>query len=380
MLRVQALKLRDRTFGNWHAEIVDSWNYQDFVSDQERREDWISFDCLCYVPEVNTVFAGVTSFATDILWGYDRGESRWVDGGFRLLADPYDAKLHRSLVRHRDKLYGAVALLHDVDRYWDAPGGAIVEFDYQSSRLRKIGIPIPHTYIQAIALDAQRSVLYGQTFTPERLFSFDLLTGSTRDLGLIGSGMMMAQAQNIVLDDKGAVWGSWGVTRAWQDWCGKDAVRLFRFDPGCERIDYLPTGLPDPDNPRATVQVDALFNFHTGCLYASGGNGSLYRIDVQSGKAEHLFRPLEGRPARLSAIAVAPDGMAYGVVGKQGDCHLMRFDYRSESHSLLGRVEDASGVRCWQVHDIVSTHDGVLFAGENDVPDRSGYLWEISVP
>jgi hypothetical protein len=31
----------------------------------------------------------------------------------------------------------------------------------------------------------------------------------------------------------------------------------------------------------------------------------------------------------------------------------------------------------WQCHDVAITPDGTLYAGENDHPRRSGYLWQI---
>ena len=34
---------------------------------------------------------------------------------------------------------------------------------------------------------------------------------------------------------------------------------------------------------------------------------------------------------------------------------------------------------CWQVHDVAVTPDGTIYAGENDSPYRSGYLWEIRI-
>lgn len=43
----------------------------------------------------------------------------------------------------------------------------------------------------------------------------------------------------------------------------------------------------------------------------------------------------------------------------------------------IGPVRDAAGVSLWQCHDLALTPDGVLYAGENDNPSRSSYLWEI---
>lgn len=378
-MEVGSLKLKNRSFGNWHREVENHWDYDDMIKDDGWRKDWISFDCLCYVKQQNTIYAGITSFDADIFWGYNRSSRQWVPTGYERIVDKYDAKFHRSLVFHEGCLYGGVALLHDIDRYWDAPGGAIVKYDVSSGKIEKLGIPIPHHYIQSMVLDKGREIIYGQTFTPERLFSFDLSTGKSRDIGPIGSGMEMGQGENLVLDSEGNVWGAWSVTRAWQDNPGVDSIRLFRYRADQERIEYLKEGLPRPDSSYGNVKIEGLFNFDTGCLYASGGNGALYRIAPESGQAEYLFSPVVERRSRLASMALGDDGYAYGVVGRDGQCELLRFDPAKESYELLGEIVDQDGVRCWQVHDLVVLPDGTLYAGENDVPHRSGYLWEIKI-
>ena len=57
---------------------------------------------------------------------------------------------------------------------------------------------------------------------------------------------------------------------------------------------------------------------------------------------------------------------------------MLRFDPRTAGWELLGPVVDGEA-RCWQVHDVAVAPDGTIYAGENDNPYRSGYLWEIQV-
>lgn len=376
-LQARTHRLKDNRFDNYASQVEDRWNYRDFKTSDAWRTGWISFDCLCYDPPSDTVYAGITSFDSDIFRGFHRAAGRFIATDYERIADPFDAKFHRSLVRFDGVLYGAVALLHDVDHYLDAPGGAIVRYEPATRTIEKIAIPLPHVYIQSIVLDEKRGLLYGQTFTPEHLFVFDLATRKATDLGLIGSGMAMGQGENLVLDDAGCVWSSWSVTRAWQSRPGVDSHRLFRYDPHRGRIDYLTTGLPHPDGAYGFAKPEGFFNFGTGCLYVSGGNGSLYRVDPKTGRVRHLFTPIPDRRSRLASMALAPDGFAYGITGRDGRCELLRFDPKTESHQLLGPIKDQSDEACWQVHDIIALPDGTLFAGENDVPYRSGYLWEI---
>lgn len=381
-MNVRSLRLRDHHFGDaWHTTVVDHWDYEPFLDDPHWRKDWVSFDGVVHHLGNDRVYCGITSFDADIFWAWDRKADKWIDCGFGDVRNPFDAKFHRSMQLTSDgkTLYAATALLHDVDNYWNAPGGGLFAHDIASGKTTKLGIPIPHVYIQSIALDEKRGVIYAMHFTPERVSAFDLKTGEARDLGPIGSAMFMAQGENIKLDDSGCAWCGWGLTRAWQNHYGPDAHRLCKYDPAKDAITYYKAGLPRRDGEYGYAKVEGLFNFGTGCLYASGDNGSIYRIDTDTAEATYLGTPIADRPSRLTNLVMHSDGCAYGVTGRGGDCRVIRFDPRSEKYELIGDpLADEQGEALFQVHDVSITPDGTLFAGENDVPHRSGFLWEIS--
>jgi len=382
-MKIRSLKLRDRQFGDeWARSVENRWNYADFQNDPRWKQDWISFDGVVYHAASDRVLCGITSFSTaNVFWAWDRRREQFVDLHFADVADRYDAKFHRAmeLTRNGRYLYAATALLHDVDRFFDAPGGGLYRYDTSSGTITKLGIPLPHVYIQSIALDEQRGAIYSMHFTPERLSRFDIATGTSRDLGPIGSGLAMGQGENIVLDDSGAAWCGWNVTRAWQSEPGPDAFRLCKFDPRLERIVYFAYGPPRASREPGFAKVEGLFNLGTGCLFASGDNGSLYRIDTDSGKTEYLGSPIRDRRSRLTSLVINPrNGHAYGISGRDGQCQLLRFDPRRGTFELGCDIVDEQGVAMWQCHDITITPDGVLYAAENDNPHRSGYLWEIS--
>lgn len=382
MIQVRAIKRCDGRFSNWESETYDRWNYQDYLKDEKWRKEWISFDCLLWNPDDDLVYCGITSFNNDIFAAYDRKTDSFVELGYERVADKYDAKFHRGLERDQEsgRLYGAVALLHDIDQYWDAPGGAIIEYDPKSGAIEKIGIPVPHNYIQSIILDQKSKMLYGQCFTPERFFSFDLKTRQAKDLGPLSCGYAMAQGQIPAQDDNGVVWASWTVTRAWQMEPGVDMFRLCRFDPKVGKLEYLKTGVPRADRKYGTVPAEAFFNLGTGCIYISADEGALYKLDPVTAKVEFLFRPIQYGPSRLASLRLGPDGMAYGVVGVGFNTQLMRFDPKDDSYELLGKVYDESiGERAYQIHDVAITDDLVVYAGENDNEGRSSYLWECKL-
>ena len=378
-MKIKAHKLRDRKFNNWQSEVLDHWDYEDLLADRGWRKDWISFDCCAYVPETKRIYCGITSFDADIFWAYDRKSRHFVDCGFGKVRNPYDAKFHRSLVRWEKDgcLYAAIALLHDPDRYWEAPGGAIVRYNPLTGDICKLAIPLPHIYIQSICLDQKQGMIYGQAAFPERMFKFDLITGRSEDLGPL-TGIGMGQGENIELDDEGCAWAGWMMARAWQSAPGVDAHRLCKYDPRQGLIIYFKGGLPNPDGSYGFQHVEGIFNLGGGKLFASGGNGSLYRINLKTGKAHYLFTPVSDQRSRLASLRMAPDGYAYGVTGRDGHCKLLQFDPLKEKYKLLGEITDGHE-SCWQAHDVTITTDNVIYACENDNPNRSGYLWEIKL-
>lgn len=381
-MNIKVRKIISRAYPNqfWEERIENRWNYNDFLASPDWAGDWISFDGVVYHEASDRVFCGLTRFDGDILcaWNRDTEAFSWL--GFDAVMDRYDAKFHRSMELSRDgkALYLATALLHDVDRYQEAPGGGVYRHDTSSGTTEKLGIPIPHNYIQSAVLDESRGALYCMHFTPEWLSVFDLETRKTREIGPLSGGMQMAQGENLVLDDSGCVWCSWTATKAWQSSIGTDAARLCKYDPAAGKIVYYDHGLPRPDGGHGFARVESLFNLGTGVLFASGANGSLYRIEPETGRAAYLGTPIADRPSRLTSLALHPDGHAYGITGRAGDCRLLKFDPRNETFELGDRIE-ADGETMFQCHDVTITPDGALFAGENDNPQRSGYLWEINL-
>jgi len=379
---IKALKLKDNQYGNqWFDEVENHWNYSDFLANKEWREGWISMDCALYDANDDRVYLGITSFDADIFKAYDRKIQQFIDFNYSKVADKFDAKFHRSLVKGNDNcLYAAIALLHDCDNFLKAPGSPIVKYDSNSGNISKLGIPIPHAYIQSIAIDNERDVIYGQCLAPEYAFSFDLKTGKSKIIGLLGSGYGgMAQGENIAIDKNGGVWFAWSITRAWQSFPGPDANRLCKYDPEKEEMIFFKTGLPKRNGDYGFTKVESFFNFNDGYVYAGGGNGSFYRIDTETGEAELLFTPTNNGHSRLSSLVKTEKGIAYGVTGRGGKCKFMRIDYQKDSFDIIGEIKDLEGNAMWQCHDIVYAGNNVFYACENDNPYRSSYLWEISL-
>ncbi len=376
-MKVRAIKLFDTPVNNWRGRIEDKYEYSDFKNDDDLRVKWISFDSVLCDNEL--VYVGITSFDADIFKAYDPEKDKFIDLGYSRIADSFDAKFHRSLIKSSDGcIYGAVALLHDVDNYWEAPGGAIVRYNHVSKEIKKIGIPIPHVYIQSMVIDEDKRVAYCQTFTPEYLAAFNLDTHETEILGLTGSGFGMGQGENIVLDDKGRIWGGWSVTRAWQANAGVDQYRLYCYDPAKDKIEFFRHGLPHLDGSPGYAHLDGIIAAPNGKIYCGSGEGGFFRIDPDTSEVTLLGAPVP--PSRIAAFAIGNDGFLYGIGGRYGNASLFRMNLENEEYELIGKLYDPEAdASPWSIHDMDITPDGVIYAGENDNPYRSAYLWEIKL-
>jgi hypothetical protein len=254
----------------------------------------------------------------------------------------------------------------------------LIRYNLQTAQITRLQAPMPNVYIQALAYDDRRDMLYCLCFPPEKLLAVHLSSGEVKDLGLIGSGIGgMTQGENLIVDDEGCVWCNWSVTRAWQSTPGVDMNRIFRYDPRNETRTFFKTGLPRPDRNHGTIKAEAWFNFSDGSVYASGANGSLFRIDRTTGEAKFLFTPTNDRPSRLTSLVKTEEGVAYGVTGRDGKCELMKVNYLNGTFEKLGEIRDQNGIPLWQCHHMIAADKGVFFICENDNPYRSSYLWEV---
>lgn len=377
---VRARKLRDTKFDNFFTEVQHRWDYSDFVDGEQPdwMNDWISFDSVLADDQRGKIWCGLTHFPGDIFWEYDRASRKFTSLGFQSVGDKYDAKFHRALTFDKHgAIWAATALLHDVDRYNEAPGGAIVRFDPDSRKIEIVVRPIPHVYIQSIVLDQDRGILYGQTFTPEKLFAFDLESKKCTELGAIGSGFSMGQGETLAIDRNGNLWGTWTITRAWLGSPGGDQYRLWRYHPQKGKIEYLKYGLPTRSGGGGFAHADGVHTGPDGAVYMGTAEGLLCRIDPDSGKVNVIGKP--GPHTRLAGMANGPDGNLYGSAGRDGSAVLFRYNPKTEELSRLGSIFDPTiGENAYQIHDMSICRDGTIYLGENDVPYRSGYLWEVT--
>lgn len=378
-MQVRAIKLVDEHFKDAISAPQGVWDYDEFLKPTSRAyfDGWISFDCLLADDKRDVVWVGLARMNADIFHVFDRRTRKFKSMNYRKVGDRYDAKFHRSLLFDADgKIWAATALLHEIDRFMEAPGGAIVRFDPDTKVLNVVGRPLPHHYIQSIEIDRKRGLLYGQTYCPEVFFAYDMKSGAVRELGPISSGIGLSQAEQLSIDRNGTVWGQWGVGRAWANAPGPTQFRLWSYHPDEKKPRYRKIGCPRLDGGAGFARIDGTVTGPDGAVYVGTVEGLLCRIDPDREKIEAIGKPAPG--VRMAGMACGPDGKLWGTTGRFGHANLFSYDPRGGKLEHVGPIfDDSIGVQAYQIHNLAIMADGTIYAGENDVPTRSSYLWEI---
>ena len=378
-IEVKAHAITEFQYGNF-LSAFDGWTFKQFKEDPRALNDWIAFTTVLYCPEDGLVHCGLTRFNNDILYVFDPETETFRSLNYNKVAEPYEVKIHRSLVLHDDGyIYGATALLHDIDEAASAPGGKI--FRYRpggEDEIEVLGVPVPHAYIQSLALDRRRGILYGFTFIPEHMFRFDIETGQAKDLGLIGSCLFISQAHRPCLDDNGVVWGTWGsyYSEGRLPTEGR-RVCLLSYHPDRDELKFHRYGLKG-EGVNSTEMVDEAVNGGDGYLYLGTRSGELYRLDPRMARPVFLGKPgfyLE----RLGGIVATTDGRMYLTAGDKDGTRLFRYHLHRGEFDDLGPIFDPERrVTAEKIHCLtMDEQHGILYGGEIDNVRRSSYLWSM---
>lgn len=397
-MRIQAYRLRDTKLRGWNEEIVGRWSYRDLTADREWFYGWISFDSVMYNPDDEAVYCGLNSLDGDLLYRFDPQKGTFECLNTRQWADPYDVKIHRTILHHPDDhcLYFATSMLHDMDQQQRAQGGKLVRFDPRTGHYDILGVPAPRLYVQSIAADWKRNILYSFTYPAEAVYRTGIQDRASRLVAYIGNAILFAQPHNAVVDGNGWLWGTWAETRAWDEIVGSVPVRLFKYHPDTDCLVFFDHGLPRwnekgllPDANGGTDAVpgalaetrhrddfgfcDSMVFDGSRYIYAGTVAGVLSRIDTASGKVEKLANVLS--TGRFPALGYR-DGILYGAGGMHGRTQLIRWDTRGEKiERFTDLVDERAGDRPARVHELAVDRQHRLYLGENDNHDRSSYLW-----
>ena len=352
-----------RKLGHPVSRPLRTMGYRDFTSNDDWKNNLISFTSLAYHPERKTVVCGMTSFNNELMVEFDPAKGTFTDLAYRPESEKFEIKIHRSLhLDRKGNAYGATACLHREDQRLEAKGGRIFYYDFETKKYDFLGIPVPHDYIQTITVDEDRGLIYGVTYPVFEFFAFDIRTRTVKFRQYMGSAPHI-----MALDDKGGVWSTWN-TRT---------HNLFRYDPDTHTVQYfnhslMPGQGADLMYPGAGP-IDMMLNGGDGLLYVGCATGDLLRIHPETAEVEYLGRPTPER--RMPALEVGPDGRIYGISGFYGKCHLFAYDREKRNFEDFGLITDGED-QLYIGHDICFAEGNRIFAGETDTEERAGYLWE----
>lgn len=398
---IRSHALRDYQLTGWNEKIRGRWSYRDLVNDPAWFKGWISFDSVTWNPNDGQLYCGLNSLDGDILYRFDPKTERFECLNALRWADKFDSKIHRTLLCNPldGYLYFGTSLLHDADQQHEAPGGKLVRYNPATDRYDILGIPAPHLYLQSIAADWQRGILYAFTYPSETLVRFDLASGHARTLAYIGNAQMFSQPHNAVVDKHGNLWGTYAETRAWDEVLSRCPIRLFKYHPVGDRFTWFEHGLShlaepeqlvsDPPKPQGVQRelvetrhkedygfCDSMLYDGDRYIYAGTTAGVLSRIDITTGevaKVAHIMAT-----GRFPALAMDQQGVLFGGGGVKGQTQVIRWDPRAENIETYGEMVDAStGERPARIHELVVDEQGRIYLAENDNHHRSSYLWTI---
>jgi hypothetical protein len=397
---VKAHILRNAKLEGWEERIAGRWSYRDLTADPSWFKGWISFDTVTWHPSEKILYCGLNSLDGDLLYAFDPKSQLFESLNTQGWADRFDVKIHRTLLLNpRDNcLYFATSSLHDIDQQHDAQGGKLVKFNPQTREFQVICVPAPHLYIQSIAADWERHLVYGFTYPVEAVSKTDLQAGLSEGLANIGSPGIFAQPHNAVVDGDGWLWGTYAETRSWDEAPGREPVRLFKYHPDKNNFVWSDHGLPRrgtvkqllKDPPGHTGATSALaktrhredFGFcdsmaYDGHRYIYAGTvaGVLCRIDTRFDNVEKVANVMT--TGRFPALAIK-DNILYGGGGMNTHTQLIRWDTRTDRiEGYTELVDSKTGERPARIHDIAVDDEHQIFLGENDNHQRSSYLWAL---
>lgn len=376
---VKAYPVVEFEYGDFFTRF-NGWTFSDFRKHPEALHSWLGITTVMYCAIDQMVHCGLERFDNDILYLFDPQTKAFRSLRLNEHLEMYDVKIHRSLCQNIDGyVYGATALLHDIDESAQARGGKLFRYRPEKYEIEILGVPVPHAYVQSIAIDSERQLLYGFTFTPERMFSYDLKSGEPRDLGQIGSSLFIGQSHQPCIDDSGGVWGTWGSYYSH----GKlptegHRINLLKYDPDRDELIYFQHGLGGP-GVSCQDMIDDIVNGGDGYLYIGGKGGRLYRLDPKTAAVEMLGHPFYHQ-RRISALTKGEDGTFYGAAGDRDCVRLFNYDPGSDRMKELGVVYDSNRQQpAEKIHSLTMTPEGVLYGGEIDNLHRTSWLWEITL-
>lgn len=243
--------------------------------------------------------------------------------------------------------------------------------------IEDLGIPVPGQTVYAMAMNNEKTKIYGITYPYAHFFIFDLETKKTEDLGEFLKYRVFSGPER--------TWRS--VPRAlYCDpktdfvYTSGDNSMIYRYRPGASELERTNMRIPG-DHWEGTSSwvypvVEAFDVDADGNVYAGTSDGFLVRLDIEKEDVYNLGKARQIR--RMRAMKVGKDKKIYIITGElERACKLHTYDLTGERgfRELGPFAVDHSpyyAKRAFQFDAMAIGHDGTVFCGESD---RRGKLF-----
>lgn len=346
-------------------EMLQNLNYS-----PDLFKDKYSFVSFCDYKKKNKLFIGTTNIFGDILIEFDTKTKTFRSCNYSTSHwDRLESKIHKGLWldEKEDALYFGTATLAPIAHTINSKGGQISKYKIKEEKFELIDRPTPADFYQGTMYDPARKLIY-------------LLTGDTN-----GFGVYDVKAKKLirhhpigsiphigVIDDKGNVWGT----------CGVSKPVFFKYNPDKNEFAF-PEKLVVPDGLEASNKmypgagpIDSAIKGNNGMLYFGTALGALLELDPITYELKYLGKPFPGH--RLPGLALDSEGNVLMCGGDDGAPYVAKFDIKERSIGALGQVIAEDGKACFRCHEIIVI-DNKAYVAETDNPERTALLWEIEL-
>jgi outer membrane protein assembly factor BamB len=271
----------------------------------------------------------------------------------------------------------AVAVSASGDVYiGTSPGGHILKYsphdeEDQPIQIGKplpvddLGQPISGESISTLTIDRMANTIYGLTAPNAHFFAYSIANGKFTDLGVVAKAIPQGEkfenkktmSRMLVIDHTGDVFAS-----------GENGS-LFRFDPKTGQLEKLPIHAPAVPGREPWTSVDAFLLDPSGVIYGGTSDGYLFRLDPEKLKVTNLGKPLN--QYRIDGLVRGTNGRLYGVGGDRDEMgRLFSYDPSSGAYDVLGFVDvNRRPYYTWQAYVIgamASDLDGTIYIGADE--------------
>jgi hypothetical protein len=228
-----------------------------------------------------------------------------------------------------------------------------------------------------MAMNKEKTKIYGITYPYAHFFIYDLITNTVKDLGEFLEKRIFAGPERTWRSVPRAIYCD---PQSGFVYTSGNNGMLFRYKPGSSKLELtkmrLPGDLWEGTSSWVYPVVEAFEEDSSGNVYASSSDGFIVKIDIQNEDVYNLGKPRQIR--RIRAMKIGKDQKMYIISGElERSCKLHSYDLTGKKgfRELGNFAVDRSpyyAKRAYQFDAMAIGEDGTVFCGESD---RRGKLF-----